>query len=161
MSEFLADIKEDSLLEDNELGSFPVNVLAPEKTLAEKVIALIKASFIKDPTGALRQRIRHIYDVHQLLQLDGMRTFCFSETFFAHLQATLEDDRLSPIGNKDWMKQSIKNCLIFQDPGQIWPQLSPIYNTDFRDMMFGPLPSGELILDTLGFLGSVLNAFEE
>ncbi len=151
------------MLEDNELGSFPVNVLAPEKTLAEKVIALIKASFIKrkDPPGALRQRIRHIYDVHQLLQLDGMRTFCFSEAFFAHLQATLEDDRLSPIGNKDWMKQSIKNCLIFQDPGQIWSQLSPIYNKDFSDMMFGPLPSGELILDTLGFLGSVLNAFEE
>ena len=161
ISAFLRAKKESSLLMDMELESFQVRVLQPEKTLAEKVIALVKASFQQNPISALRQRIRHAYDIHQLLIMDRVKEFCWSEDFFEQLKDTLEDDSLSPIGNKDWLQQDFTECLFFHAPEKFWPQLSSVYNTDFKEMMFGPLPPEDSVVKTLAFVGSRLADFDK
>lgn len=126
ISAFLRTKKESSLLMDMELESFQVRVLQPEKTLAKKVIALVKASFQQDPIAALRQKIRHVYDIHQLLIMDRVKEFCCSKDFFEQLENTLQDDSLSPIGNKDWLQQDFTACLFFHAPKKFWPQLSSV-----------------------------------
>jgi hypothetical protein len=162
ISTFLQEKGESSLLEANNLNPFPVRVLQPEKTFTEKVVALVKASFQKDPAASLRERIRHIYDVHQLIMVDRVRVFCLSDIFYLQLQATLADDSSSPIGNKDWMQQSMNDCPIFQGPEKIWwPHLSSVYNREFKEMMFGPLPPEKDILETLSFVGSLIAGFDK
>ncbi len=53
---FLKERREYSILEEYGLGSFPVQVLLPEKTLAEKILCLIKASLQDQPVESLRKK---------------------------------------------------------------------------------------------------------
>jgi len=160
VADFLKERREYSILEEYDLASFPVQVLLPEKTLAEKILSLIKASLQDQPVEPLRKKIRHIYDVHQLLQLDDIRSIVKSESFLRHLKSTLKDDMLSPVGNKDWISRPFMEAEIFGAPQKVWPELSSVYHADFKDMMFGPLPSQEQILKSLELVGAIVSEFD-
>lgn len=101
------------------------------------------------------------YDIHQLLIMDRVKEFCCSEDFFEQLEDTLQDDSSSPTGNKDWLQQDFTECLFFHAPEKIWPQLSSVYNTDFKEMMFGQLPPEDSVVETLAFVGSRLADFDK
>ena len=57
-----------SLIEEYDLHSFPVQVLSKERTLCEKIMSLVRFSLQGDPYGDLASKIRHIYDIHMLLK---------------------------------------------------------------------------------------------
>lgn len=53
------------------------------------------------------------------------------------------------------------NAEIFSSPRIIWARLSSVYHSDFNDMMFGPLPPEEHVLETLELLSAVISEFEK
>lgn len=161
LTDFLKEREEHSIISDYALKSFPVKVLSPEKTLAEKIFSLIKASLQDHPIDSLRSKIRHIYDVHQLLQMQGMKARVNTKDFLNLMMFTLKDDSSSPVGKKDWIKRPFVEAEIFCAPQKVWPNIAYVYKTDFKDMMFGPLPSEKLILNSLEVLGEIVIEFDK
>ena len=161
VADFLSERMEYSLVKEYNIDSFDVRVLLPEKTLAEKILSLIKASFQDYSVDFLRKKIRHIYDIHQLLQMDEIRENMNSESFLQQLQCTLEDDLASPIGNKDWINKPFIQAKIFGAPQRVWPQLSSTYHAEFNDLMFGPLPSDKHIVESLELLSAIVSEFDK
>jgi len=66
VGDVISEISEE-MASEYELDKFEVNVLALERTFVEKIMGLVRAGFNDKPVEALRQKIRHIYDLHKLL----------------------------------------------------------------------------------------------
>jgi hypothetical protein len=54
---------------------FDVSVLAAERTLCEKIMSLVRFSYTENPVRDLRSKIRHVYDLHQMLAQDDLPDF--------------------------------------------------------------------------------------
>ena len=80
------------LIQQYVLQPFSLQVLRPERTLAEKVLVLARASWHPQPIEQLQAKIRHTYDRYQLLQRPELQTFVASEAFFQTLQDVQTDD---------------------------------------------------------------------
>ena len=66
------------LIEKYEMQSFKVQVLVPIRTICEKIMSLVRFSYTKRPIDDLRNKIRHTYDLHQLLQQKIFRLSLFT-----------------------------------------------------------------------------------
>jgi hypothetical protein len=68
IAETLADQNRHDLIEEYELEIFTLNVLSVRRTLTEKILGVVKDSYHEDPIAQLGLRIRHLYDVCQILR---------------------------------------------------------------------------------------------
>ena len=59
------------------------------------------------------------------------------------------DDAVSFKNNNTWLKHHPKEALIFRDLGNVWSELKPIYNSDFKNLVYGTLPNNAAVLETL------------
>ena len=50
---------------------FEVQVLHVNRTICEKIMSLVRFSYGEDPLADLKKKIRHTYDIHQLLQISA------------------------------------------------------------------------------------------
>ena len=67
--------KQDDIAEKNGLLPFEVLVLEPTRTICEKIMSLVRFSYSENPIIDLKNKIRHIYDLHQLLKHTKFSTF--------------------------------------------------------------------------------------
>ena len=70
-----------SIAEANGLMPFEVRVLQPIRTLCEKIMSLVRFSYGDNPMEDLGKKIRHTYDLHQLLQQAEFSKFLHSTDF--------------------------------------------------------------------------------
>lgn len=49
------------------LQPFDFNILSVGRTFAEKIMALVRASYAPDPAVELTSKVRHLYDLHHLV----------------------------------------------------------------------------------------------
>ena len=68
-------------IEKYKLAPFSVQVLSKERTFCEKIMSLVRFSRSNDPITDLRNKIRHVYDIHQMLKDNHTRAF-FENTEF-------------------------------------------------------------------------------
>jgi len=140
------------LVDEYEMNPFEVNALSPKRTFCEKIMSLVRFSNSDNPINDLRNKIRHIYDIHFLLKDDEVNAFFNSVDFDKMLQAVGNDDIQSFKNNNEWLKEHPVSAIIFDKPEFIWEQLENIYNTGFKELVFGELPSENEILETLNKL---------
>lgn len=140
---------QDEIALDHDLMPFKVVLLAPTRTLCEKIMSLVRFSYTEKPLLDLRSKIRHLYDLHQLLGQKDLNAFFHSEEFDAMLHKVAEDDAVSFRNNKAWLANHPANALIFSDVEGVWPELKVAYLGSFKSLVFGPLPSAEAVLQTL------------
>ena len=62
----LLDQGQAAIVHEYGLEAFDFNVLSLERTFAEKIMALVRASYEQDPVAATGRKVRHLYDLHQL-----------------------------------------------------------------------------------------------
>jgi hypothetical protein len=74
---------------------FEVSILAPTRTLCEKIMSLVRFSYTEKPITDLRNKIRHVYDLHQLLGQDDIAAFFKSSSFDEMLHKVAQDDELA------------------------------------------------------------------
>ncbi len=158
--EYLHDTDNAELIEEFKLEPFDLNVLHVERTLAEKVMALVKASTREDYIESLGEKIRHIYDFHRLITVGGMAEFVSGDKFKPMIEAVKKDDEASPVGDQSWLDNPCYQCSLFSTPGETFPKLRAIYEGDFRGMLFGELPSMEEVQGSLGLIGGRLQEWE-
>lgn len=68
IAEVLNNKGKPELIKQFGLESFSINVLSVRRTLVEKILRVVKDSYSEDPIGKLSKRIRHLYDVCQILK---------------------------------------------------------------------------------------------
>ncbi|NDV17802.1 hypothetical protein GO013_00015 [Pseudodesulfovibrio sp. JC047] len=154
--EYLHGTDNAALIEEFELEPFDFNVLHVERTLAEKIMALVKASTREDHIGSLGEKIRHIYDLHRLITVGEMAEFISGDEFKPMIEAVKEDDGASPVGDQSWLDNPCYQCSLFSTPDEIFPELRPIYEGDFSGMLFGELPPMEDVQVSLELIGARL-----
>lgn len=146
---------QDALAEEYGLTPFGVSILAPTRTLCEKIMSLVRFSYTPEPISDLRNKIRHIYDLHQLLQQKDMAIFFQSAEFDQMLHKVAKDDEVSFRNNKEWLYHHPAHALVFADLEKIWPQLRATYNGRFKSLVYGDLPDEQLILGSLSIIGEI------
>lgn len=137
-----------NLVEQYELQPFNIRVLQATRTLCEKIMSLVRFSYDKDPIIALRNKIRHVYDIHQMLKNKELAQFFYSDDFEMMLNKVANDDVDSFKNNNRWLQYHPKEAIIFND-GEIWEQLDATYLNDFSKLIYGDLPAAKDIQQTL------------
>ena len=147
ISEMMLRSGQENLIEEYGLQEFPVNVLKLERTFCEKIMSLVRFSYSEDYIGDLKSKIRHTYDLHQMLQQKEILDFFESEDFERMLNKVGQDDVVSYKNDNEWLKFHPKDSRFFAKLDEIWTQLEPTYKTDFRNLVYGELPdSGKVKL---------------
>lgn len=140
---------QDELAIQYDLLPFEVRLLAPTRTLCEKIMSLVRFSYTEKPLVDLRNKIRHVYDLHQLLQQDDISAFFDSDEFDVMLHKVGKDDEISFRNNKDWLHTHPSQALIFSELDHVWPELRNTYQGSFKNLVFGTLPTDEQVFQTL------------
>jgi hypothetical protein len=128
---------------------FEVPILAPTRTVCEKIMSLVRFSYTETPIIDLKNKIRHVYDLHLLLAQRDISEFFNSGEFDEMLYKVAKDDELSFRTNKDWLYNPPVQALIFSDLDRVWPELRVTYQGTFKTLVFGELPREEAIVQTL------------
>lgn len=137
------------LAEEYNLLPFEALVLDSRRTLCEKIMSLVRFSNTETPIIDLNAKIRHLYDIHQLLKDETVQEFFTSEAFDNMLIKVAHDDVQSFKNNNDWLKHHPKEALIFKEPEEMWKQLKDTYQNEFKFLVYGELPSTADILATI------------
>jgi|APLak6261698768_1056241.scaffolds.fasta_scaffold00152_4 predicted nucleotidyltransferase component of viral defense system len=149
VSEMMKANGQEALIEEYGLHPFEVQVLSLERTLCEKIMSLMRFSFTEDPITDLNNKIRHVYDIHKLLQNVEINDFFNSPGFEDLLLIVANDDVISFKNNNGWLDNHPRKAIIYADIENTWAQMRNTYNTTFSDLVYGELPSEELILASL------------
>ncbi|KAA8474467.1 hypothetical protein F1649_22150 [Arcticibacter tournemirensis] len=126
--------------------------------MCEKIMSLVRFSYSDQPYVDLANKIRHIYDIHLMLENKEVATFFASSEFDEMLVKVGSDDVLSFKNNNEWLKIHPKEAMIFIDPESTWDAIKTPYRTTFRDLVTGELPSEESLIITLEKVASRLGA---
>ena len=148
------------MIEDYQLQPFEVRVLTLERTLCEKIMSLVRFSFTEKPVFDLNNKVRHIYDIHKLLQNDTIRLFFDSTAFEDLLLKVANDDVISFKNNNAWLSNHPTSSILFSDTTNVWHQIRKTYSTEFKNLVFGELPSENAILNTLQEVSKRLHSIE-
>lgn len=149
IAEFLTDSARPDEIIKYGLQSFSVPVLTPFRTFCEKIMSLVRFSCSEDPIADLRNKIRHIYDVHLLLQDHRIHEEMKSPRFDVLLVQVAQDDFNAYKNNRTFLYQHPKDSLLFREPDSTWAKLKTTYVGTFRDLVTSELPSEDAVLKTL------------
>lgn len=147
--EMMMKTGQQAMTEEYGLQPFEVKVLEPKRTLCEKIMSLVRFSYTEEPLKDLQAKIRHTYDLHQLLQDKELSNFFNSLSFDEMLLKVANDDVASFKNNNDWLVRHPNEALMFRELETVWNELQPIYNGDFRKLVFADLPNDTDVLATL------------
>lgn len=160
IGEFLLERGRQDIIEQYELHPFMLQVLRPERTLAEKVLALARASYAPEPLAQLREKIRHAYDIYCLLQLPEMQAFVTGDEFFQTLRLVQTDDAKNSEFQGEWANKPLSSAWIYQDDPALWKQLESTYTGAFKGLVYGELPVFTKVRDTFVELSGHLKSFD-
>ncbi|ADB38005.1 nucleotidyl transferase AbiEii/AbiGii toxin family protein [Spirosoma linguale] len=138
-----------SIAKEYDLLPFAVRVLEPIRTVCEKIMSLVRFSYSDDPINDLKKKIRHTYDLHQLLQQPVYAEFFQSRAFDAMLLKVGQDDVISFKNNNHWLLDHPKDAVIFRETENFWNELKGVYNGEFRNLVYGDFPNEAAVLGTL------------
>lgn len=137
------------IAEENGLLPFDLLALEPTRTICEKIMSLVRFSYGENPVDDLKKKIRHIYDLHQLLRQKEFAEFLHSPEFDEMLLKVADDDVASFRNNNEWLIHHPNEALIFRELENVWGELKPIYTGEFKNLVYGELPHEEAVLETL------------
>lgn len=134
---------------ENGILPFDVLTLEPIRTICEKIMSLVRFSYGENPMDNLKKKIRHTYDLHQLLQQKELSTFFNSSAFDEMLLKVANDDVASFRNNNQWLVHHPNKSLFFKELEDVWGELKTIYSGEFKYLVYGDLPHETEILKTL------------
>lgn len=76
---------------------FDFNVLWVGRTFAEKIMALVRASYEPDPAVEVASKVRHLYDLHHLVGHPEVQALLENDELFELLRAVQADDAVAGV----------------------------------------------------------------
>jgi hypothetical protein len=165
VSSYITDLMkatgQDQLVNDYNMPPFTVQVLSKERTLCEKIMSLVRFSMQnEDPYTDLSNKIRHVYDIHMMLQNETVKTFFESPEFDKMLITVGRDDITSYKNDNKWLLNHPATALIFAEPEDTWNKIKNTYRTIFKELVTGVLPEEADIQNTLKIVAERLNKID-
>lgn len=143
----------EDLIEDYGLVPFPVQVLSIRRTLVEKLLGIVKDSYHDDPVARLSNRIRHLYDICQILKREEHRAFLEGDDFHALCAACIEDERSGGFEQAAYLENPLGQAPLFEKFKEWSPALRQTYENVFSQFVYGSLPPMSDIDATVGLIG--------
>ncbi len=140
---------QDELIEQYNMAPFTILVLSKLRTFCEKIMSLVRFSRSEQPITDLRNKIRHVYDIHQMLKDDEIQEFFKSNDFDEMLMKVGQDDMIGYKNNNAWIPEHPSTALIYAKPQETWEQLKSEYDGNFKDLVTGELPAEKALVETL------------
>lgn len=156
VSEMMERTGQEALMRQYKMASFEILVLGKKRTFCEKIMSLVRFSKTETPIPDLRNKIRHVYDLHQMLKDPEIQSFFQDSDFEVVLIKVGLDDARSFKNNNTWLSDHPSKALIFEKVHETWELLRTEYLGNFRDLVTGVLPPEIDIVDTLEKLGGRL-----
>lgn len=149
IAETLLTNQQENLVNEFNLQSFELQVLEPSRTFCEKIMSLVRFSYDERPIEALKNKIRHIYDLYCLLQRDEIKAFFQSSDFDIEIRKVAKEDKESFKNNNRWLQYHPGDSLLFSDTEKVWKELKGTYNGVFKNLVFGELPKEDAVKNNL------------
>jgi predicted nucleotidyltransferase component of viral defense system len=99
--EMMLSRRQTGLIEKYDMDLFNIQVLSKFRTFCEKILSLVRFSKTETPIADLRNKIRHIYDIHQMLKDNDVSGFFGNKDF---------DEMLVKVGNDDMISYNPKSA---------------------------------------------------
>ncbi|RKE52773.1 nucleotidyl transferase AbiEii/AbiGii toxin family protein [Sphingobacterium detergens] len=150
IGEALRQTNQHALIEKCSLLPFEVKVLDHYRTFCEKIMSLVRFSYSETPIHDLKKKVKHMYDLHQLLHYKEFQDFLRSDRFFEMMLSVANRDAKSLRNNNQWLRYHPIESLFFSDLEENWLlHFEQIYNDDFSMLVYGKLPMSGQVLETL------------
>nr|WP_321406809.1 nucleotidyl transferase AbiEii/AbiGii toxin family protein [uncultured Carboxylicivirga sp.] len=149
VGEMMLSTGQEKIAQENGLMPFEVRVLDPKRTICEKIMSLVRFSYGDNPIADLKNKIRHAYDLHQLLKEKEFSDFLNSPEFDEILLKVANDDVASFKNNNAWLVNHPNHALVFDKLDESWEELRTAYNGDFKKLVYGDLPKDNDVLAIL------------
>lgn len=137
------------IAEEYDLLPFNVLVLEPKRTLCEKIMSLVRFSYTENAIEDLKNKVRHTYDLNQLLKDEELSGFFESDEFDKMLLKVANDDVESFKNNNAWLQNHPNKAKFFAELETVWKELKQVYSGEFQYLVFGDFPSEKEIFDSL------------
>jgi hypothetical protein len=154
LAEFMRGV-DPKLVDEYELQDFEVNVLDIGRTFTEKIMGLVRAGYDDAPIDSLREKIRHIYDLHQLLKAEEIKSL-LANGFDSMIEAVREDDKKNREFQGPWMDKKISESLLFINPKNTVAQLDSYYHDTFSSLVYGELPKLSDVITSIEIISEEL-----
>ena len=149
VGQMMVENNQTDLAEQYRMLPFDLLTLEPIRTICEKIMSLVRFSYSENPIEDLKKKIRHTYDLHQLLTQKEFFDFLYSSNFDTMIQKVANDDVASFRNNNKWLAFHPNESIIFKDLENSWRELRTAYTGDFKDLVYGKLPDEEAVLTVL------------
>jgi hypothetical protein len=149
VGQMMLDTNQSAIANENRLLPFDLLALEPTRTICEKIMSLVRFSYAGNPIDDLKNKIRHTYDLHQLLKQEEFLKFFQTTDFEEMLLKVANDDVASFKNNNHWLVYHPTESLLFKDLEIVWGELKSTYSGDFKNLVFGELPKEEAVMETL------------
>lgn len=158
--QMMIETGQEEIAKEYNLMPFQVRVLEPIRTICEKIMSLVRFSHSMQPITDLKLKIRHLYDIHQLLTLNELSAFLDSNEFEIMLLKVAQDDVEGYRSGNEWLVIHPKEAILFKEAVQTWNELKVTYKSSFADLVYGTLPSEKEILETIERINTRLQNIE-
>jgi hypothetical protein len=148
----MLELTNEEFIQEHLLAPFLVKSIDPTRTICEKIMSLVRFSHTANPIENLKNKIRHAYDLHQLLKELPYELFFYSNSFEILMNQIGEEDFIRYRNNNDWLLYHPSEAILFKDLSLIWPMLKVTYQTDFKNLVYGYLPDETEIYNTLDLI---------
>ena len=156
LAKYLKKIGKEEYISVFGLESFEIEVLSVKRTFIEKVFAVLDYTFEKNPEGELGNKIRHLYDIHKLYQLQEIKEFLNTkESFDMASKVVVQNDFFGK--RKDTI---YRNSFLYSDFNRI-DRVEGTYNTIFRSMVFEDFPEFKELKATLKIILEFIEKWEK
>ncbi len=149
VGEMMMKNEQSEIAKEQDLLPFNVLVLEPSRTICEKIMSLVRFSYGEEPITDLKNKIRHVYDLNQLLSEKELLTFFKSKEFDNMLLKVAQDDVASFKNNNEWLRNHPVDSMIFGNPEKMWSNLKIVYDSGFKNLVYGSFPNETELLNTL------------
>lgn len=144
IGKYLKKIEREDIITNFELEEFEINVLSVKRTFIEKIFAILDYTFEINPEIELEKKIRHIYDVHQLYQIEEIKNFIMTdEAFKMASKVVVENDFFGKRKDINYTES-----FLYDDFDRI-DKIEKVYRTIFKSMVFGDFPDFKNLKVTL------------
>ena len=156
IAKYLRKIGKEEFIPQFQLESFKINVLSVKRTFIEKLFAVLDYTFEDNAEIELGNKIRHLYDLHKLYQLDVIKDFLKTkDSYKMASKVVVQNDFFGK--RKDTI---YRNSFLYDDFERI-NKIESVYKTKFKSMVFGEFPNFENLKDNLKILLDFIEKWEK
>ena len=161
IADFFISTGQDNEVSKFGLEPFNMNVLCTSRTVCEKIMGLIKASYGDDKIDKINRKIRHLYDVHFLMADQFTGEFVESDQFYEMARKVIACDQ-NTFTETPWFNLPLTDACVFSNLEGIWPSLESTYNGEFKAMVVGDdIPSMKSLVNSMSRIHKQLEKLDK